>query len=149
MTPLLQCQQVTPYSRCCNSVPGGLNYEKIRRRDVFSLPREIFGIEYPQPPPLMHPPPQWTDETGLVWLKWGAEMNRLLRLSNAVWACDDQLKRVLVEVRSLDRSLILWGGPISNCFYLGRIHSATLGREDKSQEWNRPCVKLALLHLGE
>ncbi len=51
--------------------------------------------------------------------------------------------------KTLDRSAAIWGGPIRNSFYLGGIHSDTFVRENKTQERNRPCVKLTLHHLGE
>ncbi len=50
--------------------------------------------------------------------------------------------------KTLDRSATVWGGPIRNSFCLGGIHSDTFGRENKTQERNRPCMKLTLLHLG-
>ncbi len=49
----------------------------------------------------------------------------------------------------LDHSTTIWGGPIRNSFYFGGIHSDTFGRENKTQERNRPCVKLTLFNLDE
>ncbi len=42
-----------------------------------------------------------------------------------------------------------WGGPISNCFYLARVHPNAFQLQNKPQERNWSCVKLALLQLGE
>ncbi len=49
-------QLVTPYSRCCSSVPWGLNDKKKRRRDVFSRPKMISETKLPQLPPQTQPP---------------------------------------------------------------------------------------------
>ncbi len=100
----------------------------------------------------------WRDGSGLF--KMGVETKRLLSFSKASRACSDQQNHRRVEVRlvrgrviwlkprneppvkigkpqkSLDHFTIVYGGPISNRFYLGRIHPNPFWRQNKHQKRN-------------
>ncbi len=88
-------------------------------------------------------------------LAWGGFwfVPKRVKANNGRWKCtktsDEPPVKIGKPQKSLDRFTIVWGGPISNCFYFGRVHPNAFRRQNKPQELNWSCVKLALLQLGE